>query len=48
MSPPIQNDAYLGNINVKRDGIVQEWTQDLVNEYARCMRNPVHFAYHHC
>ena len=48
MSPPIQNDAYLGNINVKRDGIVQEWTQDLVNEYARCMSDPVHFAYHHC
>ena len=44
MSPQIQNDTYLGNINVKRDGVVQEWTSDLVKEYAKCMSDPSHFA----
>lgn len=39
-----QNDAYLGNPNVKRDGINQEWTPDLVREYAKCMKDPVYFA----
>ena len=48
MSPQIQNDTYLGNINVKRDGVVQEWTQDLVQEYARCMTDPAYFARKHC
>ena len=48
MSPQTQNDAYLGNINVKRDGVVQEWTQDLVQEYARCMTDPAYFARKHC
>ena len=48
MSPQTQNDTYLGNINVKRDGVVQEWTQDLVQEYARCMTDPAYFARKHC
>ena len=43
-----QSETYLGNPNVKRDGIVQEWTQDLVKEYARCMSDPVHFAENYC
>ncbi len=43
-----QSETYLGNVNVKRDGIVQEWTQDLVKEYARCMNNPVYFAENYC
>ena len=43
-----QNETYLGNVNVKRDGVVQEWTQDLVKEYAKCMNNPVYFAENYC
>ena len=43
-----QSETYLGNPNVKRDGIVQEWTEDLVKEYARCMSDPVHFAENYC
>jgi hypothetical protein len=39
-----QNESYLGNPNVKRDGIVQEWTEDLIKEYAKCMKDPVYFA----
>ena len=40
----IQNENYLGNPNVKRDGILQEWTKDLVQEYKLCMKDPVYFA----
>ena len=40
----IQNENYLGNPNVKRDGILQEWTKDLVREYKLCMKDPVYFA----
>ena len=42
------NDTYLGNVNVKRDGVVQEWTQDLVLEYAKCMGDPIYFAEKYC
>ena len=38
------NDHYLGNIQVKRDGVQQEWTQHQVLEYARCMKDPAYFA----
>jgi len=40
----LKNESYLGNINVKRDGVQEEWTQDLVLEYARCMKDPVYFC----
>src|SRR6056300_1133507 len=42
--PILQNESYLGNPNVKRDGIAQEWTPDLVQEYAKCMHDPVYFS----
>jgi len=38
------HETYLGNINVKRDGVVQEWSQEEVQEYARCMGSPEYFA----
>lgn len=44
----IQNDSYLGNPNVKRDGIVQTWTQNEIQEYARCMNDPSYFAKKYC
>jgi len=44
----IQTENYLGNPNVKRDGVAQEWTQELVNEYAKCMSNPVYFVKKYC
>jgi len=40
-------ESYLGNPNVKRDGIVQTWSKDQVVEYARCKRDPVYFAIHY-
>ena len=42
------NESYLGNPNVKRDGVQQEWTQEQVREYAKCMQNPVYFAKKYC
>ena len=38
------NDTYLGNPQVKRDGIVTQWTEHQVREYAKCMKDPVYFA----
>lgn len=38
------NLSYLGNANVKRDGVEQQWTQDEINEYAKCLKDPVYFA----
>jgi hypothetical protein len=48
MSLPIHSESYLGNPNVKRDGISQAWTEELVKEYARCMNDPVYFAETYC
>jgi len=36
--------SYLGNANIKRDGVEQEWTQNEINEYAKCLKDPVYFA----
>lgn len=38
------NNSYLGNPNVKRDGVQQQWDPELVHEYARCMKDPVYFC----
>lgn len=35
---------YLGNPHVKKDGIQEDWTQEKVAEYAKCMSDPAHFA----
>ena len=43
-----KTDTYLGNPNVKRDGIVTQWTNEEVLEYARCMKDPSHFATTYC
>ena len=36
--------GYLGNPNIKRDGIEQSWAADDIREYAKCMKDPVYFA----
>ena len=43
-----QTESYLGNPNVKRDGVMQPWTDDLVREYAKCMNDPAYFAKKYC
>ena len=39
-----QNESYLGNPSVKRDGVQQQWTPELIQEYSKCMADPVYFA----
>ena len=38
------NDTYLGNAQVKKDGVQQGWTKEDIAEYQRCMIDPVYFA----
>ena len=42
------NEGYLGNPLVKRDGIVQAWTQQEILEYQKCMMHPAYFARTYC
>lgn len=44
MQNPNQNESYLGNINVKRDGVQHNFTEDEVKEYIKCSKDPVHFC----
>lgn len=39
-----QNETYLGNAQVKKDGVQQGWTKKDIQEYQRCMKDPVYFA----
>jgi len=41
------NDSYLGNINVKRDGVQHKFTEEEVKEYIKCSKDPVHFCKTH-
>ena len=43
-----QTESYLGNPNVKRDGVIQAWDEKLVREYALCMKDPAYFATNYC
>lgn len=44
----MKSENYLGNPNIKRDGVIQEWTQYEVLEYSKCMKDPAYFARHYC
>ena len=44
----MMNDSYNGNINVKRDGAVQQYTQSEVDEYVKCSKDSAYFAINHC
>ena len=43
-----QAESYLGNPNVKRDGVQQGWTKELIKEYRKCSKDPIHFAEKYC
>lgn len=38
------NNSYLGNPNVKRDGVSEEWTPSQLREYKKCMKDPAYFC----
>ena len=42
------NDTYLGNANIKRDGVVHNYTKHEVSEYAKCLKDPGYFASKYC
>jgi hypothetical protein len=42
------NDSYNGNINVKRDGVIHNFTQHEIQEYVKCSQDPVYFARIYC
>ena len=43
------NDDALGrNPNVKKDGIVQGWSEETIQEYVKCMKDPAYFAKTYC
>ena len=35
--------VYLGHPNLKKANVAQEWTKEEVEEYARCMKDPIYF-----
>jgi hypothetical protein len=39
-----RNESYLGNPNVKRDGVNEEWTPANLREYKKCMKDPSYFC----
>lgn len=41
-------DFYNANPNIKREGVKTNWTPELVEEYQRCMNDPVYFAETYC
>jgi hypothetical protein len=42
------NDSYNGNLNVKRDGVVHNFTQHEIQEYIKCSKDPAYFARTYC
>jgi hypothetical protein len=44
MQSPYEKNNYLGNPNVKKDGVNEEWDSHKVSEYQKCMQNPAYFA----
>ena len=44
MQNPNQNESYLGNINVKRDGVQHQFSEAEVKEYLKCSKDPVYFC----
>ena len=39
----VNDFTYLGNPNLKKANVQQEWTEEQVKEYARCMQDPLYF-----
>ena len=44
---PVVDDIYLGNPNLKKANVVQDFTQEQILEFMRCKANPVYFAKKH-
>ena len=42
-----QNEIYLGNPNLKRANIAQNFTDEQVEEFIKCSQDPVYFITHY-
>lgn len=40
----MMTEGYLGNIHLKKASTPIEWTQELLQEYVKCAKDPVYFA----
>ena len=36
-------ETYLGNPNLQKANVTQEWTKEEVSEYTKCMKDPQYF-----
>ena len=37
------NEGYLGNTLIKRAGVETQYTEEELNEYMKCSKDPTHF-----
>ncbi len=44
----MMNETYLGNANVKRDGVVTQFTAHEIDEYRKCMSSAPYFTRTYC
>jgi len=43
--PDIDNyKSYLGNVNLKRNNVDINWTEDMVHEFVKCAGDPIYFS----
>ena len=42
-----EQTVYLGNPNLKKANVDQEWTKEEIEEYAKCMKDPIYFIQHY-
>jgi hypothetical protein len=40
----MDQSVYLGNPNLKKANVAQEWTKEELQEYQRCMDDPQYFV----
>jgi hypothetical protein len=39
----MSESVYLGNPNLKKANVSQDWTEEEIKEYGRCMIVPIYF-----
>jgi hypothetical protein len=44
----MMSETYLGNANIKRDGVIHNFTQHEIQEYVKCSKDPAYFARTYC
>ena len=44
---PVLEDIYLGNPNLKKANVAQEFTKEQILEFVACKNDPVYFANQH-